>query len=180
MWLIIIQYFFMLIVVFNVSTYPLVGVVDKLNSKVKKDCIYVIGAVVMTVLILCGILSIIFLDKEDVILWYCLTLFTVIISNIVLLNTDINCKRVESPKTFKDYVHNAKCDYFESGFGRFLLKSRFLIYLWYILVAIFNQVGELSVNIFSDSLYLRVNEYSLIVLFAIDEMIKLYRKRKQV
>lgn len=180
MWLIIIQYFLMLIVVFNVATYPLVGAVDKLNSKVKKDWVYVIGAVVMAALISCGILSIIFLDKNDVVLWYGLTLFTVIISNIILLNTDINGKRIENPKTFKDYVHNARCEYFVSGFGRFLLKSRFLIYLWYILLTILNQVGELSVNIFSDCLFLKVNEYSLIVLFAIDEMIKLFRNRKQV
>lgn len=178
--LIILQLFFSLGIFFNIVIYPLImGIFDKVNARIKKSVITSSGAICAVLLMVGAIFSITLLDKENVILWYGLTVLTVVISNIILLNTERDCKKIENPKKLKEYIHNAKCDCFEDSLGRFLIKSRFLIYLWYILLTVLNQIGELSTNIFSDSLYLKVNEYSLILLFAIDEMVKLFKERKQ-
>ena len=86
-----------------------------------------------------------------------------------------------TPQTLKEYIHNAKVEYFNDKTIKRLLKCRYLIYPIYITLTILNQLQSLQIVTFNSdfSLYLQVNEYSLIVLFAVNEMIKFFKESKR-
>lgn len=179
MWLVIIQFFIMFIVCASICSYIILGVANKINSKLNKNWIYLVGVIIMLTIMTLGVLCVMFVNEKHIYVWYGLTLATIILSNIVLLNMDTELEEIENPLKLKDYLYNEKCEYFKKGFGKFLIKTRYLIYVWYIVLTILNQIGDLGTNMFSNVLYLKVNEYSLIVLFAINEIVKILKKDRK-
>lgn len=174
---IILQCIFLFPWMYSMVVSPIiVGTANKLHSKTNKKHIYVIALVINFLLFFGGFSILTFADKDNIALWYGFTLITVVLSNYILLNTSANEQPVKNPIALRDYIYNAKCENFNGKGEQFLLKSKFVIYLWYILLMILNQIGSLSENIFSNSLYLQMNEYSLIILFAIKQAVEEYRK----
>lgn len=178
---IIVQYFFMLILMITICSYPLIGIAEYFHSKIKRDIVWIIGALLMVTIMLASILSIIILDKENLLLWYVLTVLTIVFSSVTLLNASQKTTKILEPKTPKEYISNAKLEYFEDKTIKFILKLRLLIYPIYILLTMLNQLQTLRILSFSSafSLYLQVNEYSLIILFSVNEMIKFFMTAKK-
>lgn len=104
-------------------------------------------------------------------LWYAITIITILPSGyILLLDVDNYAKPIEHPSKLKDYICNAR---YETLKGKSMSVLRFCkraIYLYYIVVMVLNQIGNLHDNFLSNSVYLKINEYSLIILFAIVQM----------
>lgn len=158
--------------------YPLMGITAFFHSKIKRDIVLIIGIFIILSVIFVGLFSFIFFDEENTFLWYCLTVLTIVFSSIVLLNASNNNTKILKPKTIKDYIINEKIEYFKNKTIRILLSARFAIYPLYIILAILNQLRALNIVSFSTdfSLYLQVNEYSLIILFTVNEMINFFQK----
>lgn len=178
---IIAQYFITVLTVFVVCAYPLNGIASYFHSKVKKDVIWIIGAFLSVAFFGVSISCIIFVDNSNILLWYCLSILTIVFSDIVLLNTSNKLNKIDNPKTLKEHIHNAKVEHFDDKIIKKFLYCRYFIYPIYIVLTILNQLQSLEIVTFNQnfSLYLQVNEYSLIVLFAVDEMIKFFKDSKE-
>ena len=179
--LISIQCFLLYAWAYSLAIAPIInGSIEKIYAKYNKKVISVIGLLFSFSFFFGGLFLITRSDKENNIFWYLITLGTVLSSIIVFLNIETTAKQINNPSTWNDYICNARYEIVKGNFMRFSKKWRFVIYLLYIVIMVFNQIGTLDEYFFSNSLYLQVNEYSLIILFATDEMIKQFRKRKLV
>ena len=175
--LITIQCFFLYILAHYLQVAPLInGIMEKLHTKHKRNYFYIIN-IFLTFVVLFGGLFIITKGYESIYFWYALTLITVILSSYAILTIDGATTPIETPSTLRDYVTNARYEIVDIKTLKILSKLKFVIYLLYIVVTILNQIGKLGDNVFSHSMYLQLNEYSLIILFAICEAVKIFSKK---
>ena len=169
---IVAQCFFLSIFMFCLVISPaLNGIAEYRYSKSNKKVIYIF-AIIISLALFFGILFLIpNIDKENVIGWYAITIITAVPSGyILLLDIDNYAKPIQHPSKLKEYICNARYEIFKGKSMCILRYCKVAIYLYYILVMLLNQIGKLYDNCFSDSLYLQINEYSLIILFAIVQM----------
>ena len=178
---IIAQYFITMIMAFTICVYPLHGIAAYVHSKIKRDLVWIVSAFLVVAIFAISILCVIIFDETNTFVWYCLSILTIVFADIVLLNSSDNAPKSNNPKKLKEHIHNAKIEYFSDKTIKVLLKSKYLIYPIYILLTILNQLQSLEIVSFTPgfSLYLQVNEYSLIVLFATNEMIKFFKDSKR-
>ena len=178
---IIVQYFIAMIIAFTICVYPLHGIASYVHSKIKRNFVWIISAFLIFVVFAVSILCVIIFDETNTFVWYFLSVLTIVFANVVLLNSSEDKPKNNTPQTLKEYIHNAKVEYFNDKTIKRLLKCRYLIYPIYITLTILNQLQSLQIVTFNSdfSLYLQVNEYSLIVLFAVNEMIKFFKESKR-
>ena len=178
--LVVLQCFFLCICAFVLLIIPIInGIIEKWHSKAKKNWIWIIGLVLSFSLMSLLVWSIALADKDNSIIWYIFTLVSIVITSLILFEIDNNSKHIDNPSKLKEYINNARYEIVKDGLMDSASICKILIYLYYIILMVLNQVGTLSENIFSNSLYLKINEYSLIIFFAIEEMVKIIPEIKQ-
>lgn len=174
--LVVTQCFFLYILAHYIAIAPVInGIVEKLHSKFNKKIIYIFGLIISS-FILFGGLFIISQAYENTYFWYGITLITILSSGCIILEIDNYPNLIETPSTLEDYITNARWEIVNGKIIKLLSKFKIVIYSIYIVITILNQVGNLGDNIFSHSMYLQLNEYSLIILFAFCEVVKIFKR----
>ena len=166
------QCFLLFILAYILTITPtLNGIADYRYSKSNKGATYLIALIISLALFSVTFLLISIADKDNTLLWYAITLIAFAFSGyILLLDIDNYAKPIKHPSKLKEYICNARYEILKGKSLKVLRIGKGLIYGYYIAIMILNQIGDLYDNCLSNSLYLKINEYSLIILFAIVQM----------
>lgn len=177
---IVLQYFYVVILISAIYSYVGVGIASYYHSKIKKDFIFVISAIVSVSVNLMVIYLGLFFDRENKVLWYIITVGTIVFSSVVLLNDPVDNELIKNPVTLREYIFNAKIAHFQDQDIQKFLRLRGLIYPAYIVLTLANQlisIADISLPL-DISFYLQANEYSLIIVFAVNETIKFFKEKR--